>query len=859
MKGSDRMSMLNPIVMLNGKRKEIFDIVFTGDMEKDFTKEQVAKILLDYEEDKLDELKEEITNLNINPVELIISKQKDFQKENSFEFLNKKIEKLTKELADAYRNNDQEQITKLQDKIKEATDKQLKKNVDKLVKKELKREKEYIKQNLDKEKIKEQQKVIDEINKRIVAYLVENWTMSTPEFKSLRQELRVAISRMECYKNAIYDEKEIERIYNDSNLLEEKILGKASYINREELLSKLGYLYNYKEKRKNYSTEEEFILGELVTIKEEMLFNDGVDVPYTPNARAKHCINEFIYYLERNQVKDCLMDIYEVIESDKNEIYSPINKDFKYSIYISNEEKSIILNMVNRLESHLNNTDNQYSTEKLFEKAKSEFNGIVENEYGINKYLSLPLPVSHNKLKSLILLSAVEENAEIYNCGYVLIDTITGNVEYKLAPEYLLSNAPELNVLNLIPKIEISINSKEEYDSLYNKYFKLLDDLILIYSSKEEYISSIDKVREFLNIYRNITSESEQNEYSFTNDFLIWCLVLSHEPEIKKLDFEKIDAIMREMYIDENGHEMEREKIIKIPVLPNDNASNFDKAKEQAEEIASKLGKIIIKVEENDEFWRFEADYAYPKTGESIDGGAGSSYVSKSDNSIRKYDLIERDFNQNFEQTSKVIYDYYNDIAFAIDYVVNEILKLENDSEFYIGKLIPENINLSIEEKFILCDKVLKKCKLENISFVEKYSDSDIGLPFNIPYIRVKYIDTKILEKEVMDMQKSVIEFLEEQGSKLIIDDEDPFVRESCRDVYKALMVVNSFEEHPENDVLVLLDDLYKTIKLLRKFNFINEEEFDGNLPYTIGKDDKILVFLVELLKTSIIKNGIKE
>ena len=62
------MSMLNSKVILNGKRKEIFDIVFTGDMEKDFTKEQVAKKLLDYEEDKLDELKEEITNLNINPV-----------------------------------------------------------------------------------------------------------------------------------------------------------------------------------------------------------------------------------------------------------------------------------------------------------------------------------------------------------------------------------------------------------------------------------------------------------------------------------------------------------------------------------------------------------------------------------------------------------------------------------------------------------------------------------------------------------------------------------------------------------------------------------------------------------------------
>ena len=138
--------------------------------------------------------------------------------------------------------------------------------------------------------------------------------MSTPEFKALKKELRVAISRMECYKNAIYDEKEIERFYNEGILLEEEILGKASYINRENLLNKLGYLYNYKEKRNNYLTEKDFILDELKTIKNELMSNYGIEIPYTPCVRAQHCINEFIYYLERNQANDCLMDIYEVIE-----------------------------------------------------------------------------------------------------------------------------------------------------------------------------------------------------------------------------------------------------------------------------------------------------------------------------------------------------------------------------------------------------------------------------------------------------------------------------------------------------------------------------------------------------------------
>jgi len=53
--------------------------------------------------------------------------------ENNFKFLNKKIEELTKELAEAYRNNNQSLINKLQIEIQEETDKQLHKNVDTLV------------------------------------------------------------------------------------------------------------------------------------------------------------------------------------------------------------------------------------------------------------------------------------------------------------------------------------------------------------------------------------------------------------------------------------------------------------------------------------------------------------------------------------------------------------------------------------------------------------------------------------------------------------------------------------------------------------------------------------------------------
>lgn len=647
--------------------------------------------------------------------------------ENSFEFLNKKIEKLTKELAEAYRNNDQEQITRLQNKIKEATDKQLKKDVDKLVKEDLKREKEYIKQNIDKTKIKEQQKVIDDINKRIVANLVETWSMSTPEFKALKQELSVAISKMECYKNAIYDEKEIERIYNDNKLLEQEILGNASYINRENLLNKLGYLYNYKEKRNNYLTEKDFILDELKTIKNELMSNAGVETPYTPCVRSQHCINEFIYYLERNQANDCLMDIYEVIESDKNMIYNDhFNKDYKYSVYIGNEEKSIILNMVNRLEAHLNNSNNQYSTEKLFEKAKADFNVFVENEYGTNKYLSLPLPVSHNKLKSLILLSSVEENAEIYNCGYVLIDTNTENIEYEIEPEHLLSNNPKLNLLSFIPKTEILINNKEEYDNLYKKYFKLLDDLILMYSSKKEHLSKADKIEEFLNIYKNISSESEQVEYSLNNEFLSWCLISVPKQEIKKLEFEKSTAIIRETYLDENGHERDRERTIEIPKSSN-----------------SLIDKIDNKLKE------INPNYEAPTP-------INHNHNSNDNENHTVKELIEK-IDEKIEKIN-------NDIAIDI---CNKIKILPNDSEFSFQQFMNDS-DITDKDKFSICNSVFDLCKKNNIVIVEKMPGADLGLPWNIP--RIKKSNNKKSVEDVMN--KFVNEFIEKNEEIKLIDNQ---------------------------------------------------------------------------------------
>ena len=54
------MSLLNPIIMLKDKRKKIYDFIFkdyTKTSSLDMTREKIAKILLDIEEDNLDTLK----------------------------------------------------------------------------------------------------------------------------------------------------------------------------------------------------------------------------------------------------------------------------------------------------------------------------------------------------------------------------------------------------------------------------------------------------------------------------------------------------------------------------------------------------------------------------------------------------------------------------------------------------------------------------------------------------------------------------------------------------------------------------------------------------------------------------------
>ncbi|MBR6690888.1 MAG: hypothetical protein IKL65_06105 [Bacilli bacterium] len=468
-----------------------------------------------------------VSRLYLEELNRLIKEKQNISSENNNEFqpINEKVEDLTKQLAEAYRKNDESLIKKLQEKIKNQTRKQLEKNADIFVKEEIKKQQEEIESKLDREKIKEHQKVIDDINKRIVANLVETWSMQTPEFKALRKELRIAISKMECYKNGIYDEDEIEQIYQDNIKKEKIILGKA-YINRENLLDKIKYLTPGYDKRKEFSTINDFILAELKIIKEELLNTDGIEQSYIPCRRAKYCIEEFVKYINEDKFEESFYDIYEVIESDKYP-HPLVDKGYEYSVYISNDEKSILLSMINKLESRIKNIENVYSSKNLYKKTIEEFNMFAGTEYGNSKFLSLPLPISYGKLKCLILISNTQHNSEVYNGGYVIIDKNNGKFEYKIEPETLLSNNIQLNLLNVVPKIDLIFNSKNDFDVKYNQYFDLLDDLIVLQASTiDDYAKKI--VADYVNIYKNIEIEQCQIEQSLNNDFLSWCIILLH-------------------------------------------------------------------------------------------------------------------------------------------------------------------------------------------------------------------------------------------------------------------------------------------------------------------------------------------
>ena len=106
-------------------------------------------------------------------------------------------------------------------------------------------------------------------------------------------------------------------------------------------------------------------------------------------------------------------------------------------------------------------------------------------------------------------------------------------------------------------------------------------------------------------------------------------------------------------------------------------------------------------------------------------------------------------------------------------------------------------------------------------------------------------------------MNKEFIERIENKVNSINILDNDPFVKESCKNVYRALLVVAENENTPISDIEKILNDTNKTTELLKKFDNINKEKFNGDLSYIVVdiNNNQTLLYLIELLRQSIYYN----
>lgn len=86
----------------------------------------------------------------------------------------------------------------------------------------------------------------------------------------------------------------------------------------------------------------------------------------------------------------------------------------------------------------------------------------------------------------------------------------------------------------------------------------------------------------------------------------------------------------------------------------------FEEAKAIAEIEANKVGKIIMTIQENNDYWFFDAGLPNERF---FDDGAGSIYISKKDGTIIPMHLWlpeVQELSTKFEENSNTIYDYYN-------------------------------------------------------------------------------------------------------------------------------------------------------------------------------------------------------
>lgn len=103
----------------------------------------------------------------------------------------------------------------------------------------------------------------------------------------------------------------------------------------------------------------------------------------------------------------------------------------------------------------------------------------------------------------------------------------------------------------------------------------------------------------------------------------------------------------------------------------------------------------------------------------------------------------------------------------------------------------------------------------------------------------------------------ALIEDIESKLNGIMIQDEDPFVVETCKNIYRALLVVAENEKPKIDDITKVLEDDNLTIYLLKKFDYLNKEVYQGLLNYIILdlSNDETLKVLINLIRKSINNN----
>ncbi len=89
---------------------------------------------------------------------------------------------------------------------------------------------------------------------------------------------------------------------------------------------------------------------------------------------------------------------------------------------------------------------------------------------------------------------------------------------------------------------------------------------------------------------------------------------------------------------------------------------NYNDAFDMVNKKANEGNKVIMKIEENDDYWFFVLGNPGVR---NFDDGASSFYVSKRDGNIIQVKLWLKEIqelNTNFKNNSKVIYDYYKNV-----------------------------------------------------------------------------------------------------------------------------------------------------------------------------------------------------